>query len=394
MCISCTDSTELRQLAILGSTGSIGTSALDVVTAHPSRLSVVALAAGRNRDLLRVQCETFRPRCVSVGSKADADWLRATLSYQPELHWGEEGLLACALYPDANTVVAAIVGSAGLASTEAALRAGRRVCVANKESLVVGGALMHEAALAGGGELLPVDSEHAALHQLLADRDPATIREIRITASGGPFREWPLERIRTATIEAALNHPTWKMGPKITIDSATLMNKGLEVIEASVLFGLTADQVAVTVHPQSQVHAMVGFHDGTYQLQVSANDMRLPIQYCLLYPDKQPGPVAPYPWDQARHWSFEAPDLDRFPCLGLAFAALRAGGTAPTLLNAANEVAVAAFLQGRLGFWDIQACNGDTLARLPTEPVATLAQVLDADRAARRHAEGWVQARA
>jgi 1-deoxy-D-xylulose-5-phosphate reductoisomerase len=384
----------MRHLAILGSTGSIGTSTLDVVSAHPERLSVAALAAGRNRELLKAQCEAFRPRCVSVGSLEDAGWLRANLSYQPELHWGPQGLLACALWAEADTVVAAIVGSAGLESTEAALRAGRRVCVANKESLVVGGALMHEAALAGGGELLPVDSEHAALHQLLDGRDPASIREVRITASGGPFRDWPLARIQAATVQEALNHPTWKMGPKITIDSATLMNKGLEVIEASVLFGLSAGQVAVTVHPQSQVHAMVGFHDGTFQLQVSANDMKLPIQYCLLYPDKQPGPVAPYPWDEARSWTFEAPDLARFPCLGLAFEALRAGGTAPALLNAANEVAVAAFLQGRLGFWDIQACNRDTLSRIPSTPLGSLAQVLDADLAARRHAEGWVRTRA
>jgi 1-deoxy-D-xylulose-5-phosphate reductoisomerase len=184
------------------------------------------------------------------------------------------------------------------------------------------------------------------------------------------------------------------MGPKITIDSATLMNKGLEVIEASVLFGLSPDQVAVTVHPQSQVHAMVGFHDGSYQLQVCANDMKLPIQYCLLYPDRQPGPVAPYPWDADRTWTFEAPDLARFPCLGLAFQALEEGGTAPALLNAANEVAVAAFLQGRLGFWDIQACNREVLAQIPATPLGSLAQVLDADRSARRHAEGWVQTRA
>lgn len=381
-------------LAVLGSTGSIGTATLDVVRSHPDRLSVAALAAGRNREILKGQCEAFRPRCVSLGTQEDATWLRSNLSYHPELYWGAEGLLACALQTEADTVVAAIVGSAGLASTEAALRAGRRVCVANKESLVVGGALMHEAAVAGGGELLPVDSEHAALHQLLADRHPASIREVRITASGGPFRDWPLARIQAATIEQALNHPTWKMGPKITIDSATLMNKGLEVIEASVLFGLSADQVAVTVHPQSQVHAMVGFHDGSYQLQVCANDMKLPIQYCLLYPDKLPGPVAPYAWTEARTWTFEAPDLDRFPCLGLAFEALRAGGTAPALLNAANEVAVAAFLQGRLGFWDIHACNRDTLDHLAATPLGSLAQVLDADRAARRHAEGWVQTRA
>jgi 1-deoxy-D-xylulose-5-phosphate reductoisomerase len=382
-----------RRLALLGATGSIGVSTLEVVRAHPDRLSVVALAGGRNRELLLAQAEAFRPACVSVGLKEDADWLRSRLSYTPELHWGPEGLLACALHPGADTVVAAIVGSAGLASTEAALRAGRRVCVANKESLVVGGALMHAAALAGGGELLPVDSEHAALHQLLDGRDPASIREVRITASGGPFRDWPLARIQGATVEEALNHPTWKMGPKITIDSATLMNKGLEVIEAAVLFGLSADQIAVTVHPQSQVHAMVGFHDGTYQLQVCANDMKLPIQYALLYPEPRPGPVPPYAWDTARAWTFEPPDLARFPCLALALQALREGGTAPALLNAANEVAVAAFLSRRIGFWDIQACNRSTLEVLPASPLASLDQVLDADATARRHAEGWVASR-
>lgn len=383
----------MRHLSLLGSTGSIGTATLEVVLAFPERLAITALAAGRNRDLLRAQCEAFRPRCVSVGSREDADWLRASLSYRPELHWGADGILACALHPEADTAVAAIVGSAGLASTEAALRAGRRVCVANKESLVIGGTLMHEAALAGGGELLPVDSEHAALHQLLEGRDPSAIRELRITASGGPFRDWPLARLQAATVAEALNHPTWKMGPKITIDSATLMNKGLEVIEAAVLFGLQPDQVAVTVHPQSQVHAMVGFHDGTYLLQVSTNDMKLPIQYSLLYPDRLPGPVAAYPWEAPRSWTFEPPDLERFPCLALAYEALRAGGTAPALLNAANEVAVGAFLEGRLGFWGIQACNRDTLSRIPARSRASLEEVLDADRTARRHAEGWVQAR-
>jgi 1-deoxy-D-xylulose-5-phosphate reductoisomerase len=306
---------------------------------------------------------------------------------------GADGLRACALHADIDTVVAAVVGAAGLESTEAALRAGRRVCVANKESLVVGGALMRRALVEGGGALFPIDSEHAALHQLLDGRDPAQIREVRITASGGPFREWPLARIQAATREEALNHPTWKMGPKITIDSATLMNKGLEVIEAAVLFGLTPDQIRVTVHPQSQVHAMVGFTDGTYQLQVCANDMRLPIQDALFHPDKVPGPVPPYDWDQARAWTFEAPDLARFPCLGLAYAALRAGGTAPAILNAANEAAVAAFLEGRLGFWDIQACNADTLSALPAEPASSLAQVLDADRRARAHAGGWIASR-
>ncbi len=380
----------IRRLAILGSTGSIGTATLDVVTAHPERLVVAALAAGRNRELFLNQCERFKPTCVSVTSPDDVPWLRSALSYAPEIHFGPAGLLACALHAEVNTVVAAVVGAAGLPSTEAALRAGRRVCVANKESLVVGGALMRAAVLAGGGELLPVDSEHAALHQLLDARDPMSIREVRITASGGPFREWPMARIQAATREEALNHPTWKMGPKITIDSATLMNKGLEVIEASVLFNLSVDQIAVTVHPQSQVHAMVGFQDGTYQLQVSANDMRLPIQYTLLYPDKRPSPVPPYDWTQARAWSFEEPDLERFPCLGLAYAALRTGGTAPALLNAANEVAVAAFLEGRIGFWDIQACNSEVLARIPAEPADNLEAVLAADRNARDNARSWI----
>ena len=383
----------MRKVAILGSTGSIGCSALEVVKAHPERLAVAALAAGRNRERLKEQCEAFRPALVSVASSDDAAWLEGALSYAPEIAVGAEGLMACALRGDADTVLASVVGAAGLPSTEAALRAGKRVCVANKESLVVGGALMRRALEEGGGELLPVDSEHAALHQLLADRPASGIAELRLTASGGPFREWPLDKIRAASREEALNHPTWKMGPKITIDSATLMNKGLEVIEASVLFSLPAEKIGVTVHPQSQVHAMVGFTDGTYQLQVCANDMKLPIQYCLLYPDKAPGPVAPYAWDQARAWTFEAPDLERFPCLGLAFDALRAGGTAPAILNAANEVAVAFFLEGRLGFWDIQACVRETLNALPAEPMLDLPQVMDADRRARAFAESWAMKR-
>nr|WP_320132957.1 1-deoxy-D-xylulose-5-phosphate reductoisomerase [uncultured Holophaga sp.] len=380
----------MRRLAILGSTGSIGTSTLEVAAAHPERLQVVALAAGRNRELVLRQCEQWRPACVSVAEEADALWLADQLSYRPELHFGAEGLMACALHQGADTVVAAIVGAAGLASTEAALRAGRRVCLANKESLVVGGSLMLKALAEGGGELLPVDSEHAALHQLLAGRPRETVRELRITASGGPFRDWPLERLRQATVEEALNHPTWKMGPKITIDSATLMNKGLEVIEAAVLFGLGPDKIQVTVHPQSQVHAMAGFTDGSYQLQVCANDMKLPIQYALLYPDRVPGPVAPYDWEQARVWTFAEPDLARFPCLALAYAALREGGTAPTILNAANEVAVAAFLAGKLSFWGIATCNHAILDALPAEPVVSLAQLLETDQQARTHAEAWI----
>lgn len=383
----------MRRMSILGATGSIGTSTLDVVRAHPDRLKVVALAAGRNRALLRDQCHEFRPELVSVALAEDAVWLQANLDYRPHIHHGSEGLMACALHPGADTVVAAVVGAAGVASTEAALRAGRRVCVANKESLVVGGALMREALAAGGGSLLPVDSEHAALHQLLESRRPKDLREVRITASGGPFRTWSLARLQQATIEEALNHPTWKMGPKITIDSATLMNKGLEVIEASVLFGLPPERIGVTIHPQSQVHAMAGFTDGSYQLQVCCNDMKLPIQYALLWPERMPGPVAPYDWEAARTWTFEAPDLERFPCLALAYEALKAGGTAPAILNAANEEAVAAFLEGRVGFWDIQACNRATLEGLPSRQPRELAEVLEADGTARSYARIWLDAR-
>lgn len=373
----------MRHLAVLGSTGSIGTATLDVVAHHSDRLEVVALAAGRNIDLFLEQCRRFRPRCVSLSRREDAEALVAGLDYRPELHWGPEGLLACALHGGVDTVVAAVVGAAGLASTEAALLAGHRVCVANKESLVVGGALMRRALAKGGGTLLPVDSEHAALHQLLDGRALDQIREVRLTASGGPFRDWSLERIQRATVEEALNHPTWKMGPKITVDSATLMNKGLEVIEAAVLFGLAPEQIHVTVHPQSQVHAMAGFTDGTFQLQVSANDMRLPIQYALFHPERLPGPVPSYDWDLARTWTFDTPDLDRFPCLRLAYDALLQGGSAPAVLNAANEEGVAAFLEGRIPFWGIQACNAEVLGRIPGGPVTSLEAVLQVDAEAR-----------
>jgi len=383
----------MRKLSILGSTGSIGKSALDVVEAHPGRLQVAALAAGSNLELLQAQCEKFRPKLVSMASGEDADVLIKRLSYAPEIVSGAQGLMECANYPESDTVLCAVVGSAGLASTETALLSGKRVCQANKESLVVGGTLMRSALQSGGGELLPVDSEHAALHQLLAQRTPDTIREIRITASGGPFRDWPLERMANCTIEEALNHPTWKMGPKITIDSATLMNKGLEVIEASVLFGLAPSQIKVTIHPQSQVHAMVGFSDGTYQLQASANDMKLPIQYALLYPECMAGPVPFYDWDVERTWTFEPPDMQRFPCLALAYGALEEGGTAPAILNAANEEAVAAFLDGRIGLWGIHAAISHALETLASVPALNLDIVMEADRKARNIAKEWIKAR-
>ena len=391
----------MRNISILGSTGSIGTSALEVVAAHPGRLRVAALAAGRNVGLLAEQCGRFRPALVSVSDGEGAKELAKRLGYSPTVLGGPEGLLACAVCPEADTVLAAVVGSAGIASTEAALRAGKRVCLANKESLVAGGPLMKAALSEGGGELLPVDSEHAALHQLLAGRPTEDIGEIRITASGGPFREWPIERMKAATPAEALKHPTWKMGKKITIDSATLMNKGLEVIEAAVLFGLDADRISVTIHPQSQVHAMVGFTDGTYQMQACANDMKLPIQYALLYPERVAGPVPHYDWNTPRTWDFSPPDQERFPCLAHAYRALRMGGTAPAVLSAANEEAVAAFLDGRVGLWDIQACIAHALDAMGEKDVSAtvsegrplcLADILGAEKWARGIAGEWMEA--
>lgn len=381
----------MKQLAILGSTGSIGMSTLDVASAHPDRLRVVAMAAGRNRERFLEQCETWKPACISLATREDLEWLRSRLSYQPEGHYGSDGLLACALHHKADTVVAAVMGAAGLPSTEASLRAGKRVCLANKESLVVGGPLMLAAQKAGHAELLPVDSEHAALHQLLAGRPKEHLREIRITASGGPFRTWPLERIQKATVQEALNHPTWKMGKKITIDSATMMNKGLEVIEAAFLFDMGADRIHATIHPQSQVHAMVGFTDGSYQLQVCTNDMKHPIQYALFHPDCQRGPLPTYDWRESKTWTFEEPDFERFPCLGMAFEALKTGGTAPAILNAANEIAVDAFLVGRIDFWDIQACNAQMLSTIPSQPIQCMEQLLALDKAVRLAAEDWLK---
>ena len=359
----------MRRLSILGSTGSIGTSTLDVVEALPDQLSIVALAAGRNRERLRAQCEKFRPVCVSLAEAEDAAWLRAALSYAPEIHVGSEGLMACALHPDADTVVAAVVGAAGLASTEAALRAGRRVCVANKESLVVGGELMHQAARAGGGELLPVDSEHAALHQLLDGRGPEAVREVRITASGGPFRDWPLERIQAATVEEALNHPTWKMGPKITIDSATLMNKGLEIIEARWLFDLEPAKIKTLVHPESIVHGIVEFSDNSLFAYMASPDMKIPIAYALYGEQRAALPFSPLKLDGVLKLTFHPPDLKRFPSIRLAYEALEAGDGALIAFNVSNEVAAEAFIDGRIKFTDIPRIVAETLAEGPGHPV-------------------------
>ena len=381
----------MRYLAVLGSTGSIGQSTLEVVKHYPDDLKVVALAAGKNREKFLEQCKVFRPEFISLTHLEDLQWVLAALDYQPRSSPGEQGLLNCLQVGSVNTVVSAIVGASGLKSTEAALRRGHRVCLANKESLVVGGTLILEALRQGRGELLPIDSEHAALHQLLQGKDVSNIHSVRLTASGGPFREWSLDQMKNATREQAMNHPTWKMGPKITIDSATLMNKGLEVIEASHLFALTPDQIGVTIHPQSQVHAMVEMHDGSFQIQASVNDMRLPIQYALLYPRQIPSVAPPFAWEQSRHWDFYPPNLNQFPCLRLAYQSLRSGQSAAIILNAVNEESVKSFLLGNITFGRIAECNEDILNRVPLEQPRNLDHVLEIDQQVRRLAQKWLE---
>lgn len=381
----------MKQIALLGSTGSIGQSTLEVVRAHSDALKIVGMAAGKNKEVFLAQCEQHRPSFIVLQEESDLQWVRQALSYAPEFGFGQDGLEALVSSSSVDTVVSAIVGSYGLRSTYSAVVAGKHVCLANKESLVVGGELLIQAQKKSKAHLLPIDSEHAALHQLLDGKNRENIQEVRLTASGGPFRLTPLEGIKHATLQQAMNHPTWKMGPKITIDSATLMNKGLEVIEAHYLFGFAPEQIKISIHPQSQVHAMVGYRDGSYQLQTCANDMKLPIQYSLFYPKVLPGPVASYDWSVDRAWDFSQPDLDRFPCLGLAYQCLKMGGTSSVILNASNEVAVHAFLKEQISFWNIYECNQAMLDTIPSNKVTSIDQVLDVDTMTRQRAQAWLQ---
>jgi len=375
----------VRRLALLGATGSIGRSTLDVVEAFPERFEVATMAAGRNIALLERQLERHRPVLVAVADEADAARLRRD---HPglEVVSGPDGLVAAACHVEVDLVVAALVGSVGLVPTLEAVRRGIDVALANKETLVVAGDLVMAEAARTGAAILPVDSEHNAIHQALRVGPPEGVRRILLTASGGPFRTWPTERIRAATVADALAHPTWSMGPKITVDSATMMNKGLEIIEAHHLFGLPSQLIDVVVHPQSLVHSLVEYVDGTLIAQLSVNDMRFPILYALAYPERLPSPMAPLDLVQAGTLTFEAPDPGRFPALSLARAALEAGGEMPAVLNAANEVAVARFLHGGLPFPAIT----DTIAAVMdawqarNRPLADLEQALAVDREARR----------
>jgi 1-deoxy-D-xylulose-5-phosphate reductoisomerase len=352
----------LKRLAILGSTGSIGTATLDVTARFPEKFSVVALAAGRNVELLAEQIRSWRPSLVAVAEETDAAALRRAFPGL-DVMAGPEGRIAVATYPDATTVVAALVGAVGLVPTWRALSLGREVALANKETLVAAGELVMATAAASGGKVLPIDSEHNALHQALRVGPQDAVRRLILTASGGPFRTWTREELDRATVDQALAHPTWRMGAKITIDSATMMNKGLEIIEAHHLFGVREEQIAVVVHPESRVHSLVEYADGTLIAQLSVNDMRFPILYALSYPERLPSPFGFLDLVEVGSLSFAPADERRFPCLRLAREALRAGGTVPAVLNAANEVAVAAFLAGRLPFTGIPIIVEGAIAR-------------------------------
>lgn len=343
----------MKRVAILGSTGSIGRSALAVVDAHPDQLQVVALAAGENTAALAEQVTKYRPRMVGVASQGGLDDLTRRLAGRAQgvsFSCGTEGLIAVATHPEADVVLCASSGTAGLEAVLAAIDAGKTIALANKEVLVMAGALMVEAADGRGVAILPVDSEHNAIHQCLHGRRPEELRRLILTASGGPFRSLGRDELERVTPDDALRHPTWQMGRKITVDSATLMNKGLEVIEAHWLFDVPASEIDVVIHPQSIVHSMVELRDGSVIAQLSVTDMRLPIQYAFSYPDRWDSALPPLDLLNLGPLEFFAPDVDRFPCLRLAYLALEHGGAAPIVLNAANEVAVEAFLAGKLPF--------------------------------------------
>ncbi len=377
----------MKGIAILGSTGSIGRSALAVVDAHPARLRVAALAAGDNAALLAEQIDRYRPAVAAIATAAGCDRLRSALGASATVcASGPEGLVAVATHPDVDIVICASAGTAGLEAVLAAIDAGKTIALANKEVLVMAGALVTDAARRKGVAILPVDSEHNAIHQCLHGRQAEEIRRLVLTASGGPFRQLAhsdLERVRP---DAALQHPTWQMGRKITIDSATLMNKGLEVIEAHWLFGVDADRIDVLIHPQSIVHSMVELTDGSVIAQLGVTDMRLPIQYACSYPDRWETPLPALDLARAGTLEFHEPAHDRFPCLALAYRALRAGGTLPVVLNAANEVAVGAFLDGKLGFTAIPRVIQKTMDAHQVESISTIETVRRVDRWAREQA--------
>ena len=387
----------MKTISILGSTGSIGCNTLKVVE-HLQDIRVVAMAAGRNMPKFAEQVAAFKPELVSCIDEECAAELERELDRLntpvPHIETGDSGLIAVATHEQAEIVVSATVGAVGFVPTLRAIEAGKRVAIANKETLVMAGELMMAAAKRSGAEILPVDSEHNAIHQCLRGESRGEVKRLIITASGGPFRNKTKIEIENATREEALNHPNWKMGDKITIDSATLMNKGLEVIEAKWLFGFEADQISVVVHPQSVVHSMVEMVDGSIIAQMGVTDMRHAIQYALTYPTRTANCTPPLALSQLSRLDFEEPDLDKFPCLKLAYEALRSGGTMPTVLNAANETAVEAFLNGKIKLSEIARVNESVMRSHTRQDAVDLETILSVDRAARTRANELLSAAA
>ena len=389
----------MQHITILGSTGSIGLSTLDVISRHPDRYTVYALTAQSRVDELAQQCVQFRPQVAVVGNAESAQKLRNLLREKDvatQVEYGEAALCAVSSAPACDTVMAAIVGAAGLAPTLAAARAGKKVLLANKEALVMSGQLLMDAVTASGAVLMPIDSEHNAIFQCLPagySRVPEKhgIAKILLTASGGPFLKRPLDTLDKVTCEEAVAHPKWVMGRKISVDSATMMNKGLEVIEAYWLFGVPATDIDVVIHPQSVVHSMVSYVDGSVLAQLGNPDMRTPIAHALAYPERIASGVAPIDLVQIAQLTFEQPDLQRFPCLKLAYDALHAGGSAPAVMNAANEVAVQAFLDRRIGFRMINDLIARVMDALPLCSIADIESVCEQDRRAREIALSNIQ---
>jgi len=374
----------MKALCVLGSTGSIGVSTLEVVAEFPRRYRVVSLSAGGNLDLLAEQIKRFKPQCVSVAHVDDVDRLRSMCDDDNvEILCDEQGACQCAVHPDVSMVVSAIVGAAGLVPTLSAIGAGKDIALANKETLVMAGSLVMDAVQQRGVNLLPVDSEHCAIHQSLAGHRQDDVRKLILTASGGPFREFSPQQLQNVTVEQALAHPNWTMGRKISIDSATMMNKGLEVIEARWLFDIDASRIDVHVHPQSIVHSMVEYIDGTVMAQMGIPDMKTPIGYALSWPERLPLKLPALDLCALSALTFSRPNLDLFPCLKLAYQALDQGGSAPVILNAANEIAVESLLRGQIHFLNVSQVIEQVLLRMPYQPINCVDDVIGVDEKAR-----------
>lgn len=374
-----------RNIALLGSTGSIGENALKVARHLPDRIRVKALAARANIDLLEKQAREFRPSLIAVSDEKQAAELRKRLP-ETQIAVGMEGMKAVAAHPDIDLAVCAISGTSGLVPTMAAIEAGKDVALANKESLVSGGALVMSAVKRNGVRLLPVDSEHSAIFQCLNGESKAAISRLILTSSGGPFRNFSSEQLKEATLEQALRHPTWNMGAKVTIDSSTLMNKGLEVVEAHWLFDMPVDKIDVVIHPQSIIHSMVEFADGSMMAQMSEPTMLVPIQYALTYPERQPGLLKPFDFLKNHTLQFFTPDTDRFRCLRLAYQAIRQGHSMPCYMNAVNEVLVGRCLEKQIAWYEIATKLEDLMTQHPVQKVSSLDDVLAIDQLARREA--------